>query len=186
MLTLVKVQVICFTSTSFYSCYMYLWPQRPAPWPVLAAALGPLACTIRSARPRKCLNLTSTKQYKNKKLSSCPRQFRALAALNYKNRDKYIYVRVRLRQFMVRALRLGQARGPSAQARGRAPLLEWALSLSCNSTRHARVISPLHVLYVKIINTLDIKFHGYIQNQILLLYKIQKNITLFIPANTSS
>ena len=31
-----------------------MWPQRPAPYPVLAAALGPLACpSLHSARPIK-------------------------------------------------------------------------------------------------------------------------------------
>jgi len=35
-------------------------PQRLAPWPVLAAALGPLACPSRSARPRNCLNLANS------------------------------------------------------------------------------------------------------------------------------
>ena len=39
------------TSTWYYSCYMDLWPQRPAPQPVLAAVLGPLACPSHSARP---------------------------------------------------------------------------------------------------------------------------------------
>ena len=59
------------TSTWFYSCQMDFWPQRPAPQPVLAAALGPLARPSRSARPRNCLNLT--KPSNNTKINSCRR-----------------------------------------------------------------------------------------------------------------
>ena len=41
-------------------------PRRPAPLPVLAAELGPIACPSRSARHRNCPNLPNPEIIQNK------------------------------------------------------------------------------------------------------------------------